>query len=169
MKSTQIIHHKQNAFPKLKWQEDEWLGKMTFFKWRSVGLSVNPAENGEQEGPTKEQQAAYFHLVEHTSDVIASLTSRLKKYYKRMRPRYLAFLGSKAAKLMPEVNEADELLRLIDLLHIYIHVDSEKGASYVGFHFDCTWEREHGLGFIMLRNKVIEVEGADISFSWSSK
>lgn len=169
MKLPKNSHLQQSVFPELTWQDDEWVGEMTLDRWHTVGLSIVPDARNRPAEPTKEQETAYQHLMESTLDVLAALVARLAKCYKQMRPRYLDFLGSKAARLMPEIKEPGELLRLIDLVHIYIHAESKDGSAYVGFHFDCTWEKEHGLGFIMHRNKVLEVDSADISFSWSAE
>ncbi|WP_395733236.1 DUF6985 domain-containing protein [Prosthecobacter sp.] len=160
-------HLQQSVFPELTWQDDEWLGKMTLGPWHTIELSINPKEHGQPVAPTEEQEAAYQHLLECTPDVVAALIFSLEKYYKRMRPRYLDFLGTEAAQLMPELSQATDLVRLIDLIHVYIHAEAKNGSAYVGFHFDCTWEKEHGLGCIMHLNKVLEVDSADISFSWS--
>lgn len=169
MKPIKTAHSLHNVFPELAWQDDEWVGETTLDRWHTVGLSIATEASSRPGEPTKEQENAYQHLMKSTPDVVVALTTRLAKYYKRMRPRYLDYLGSKGSRLMPEIKEALDLLQLIDLIHIYIHAESKDGSAYVGFHFDCTWEKEHGLGFIMHRNKVLEVDSADISFSWSAE
>ena len=152
--------------PQLDWHDDEWVGNLAFGSWGTVEMTVVPSNAEKKTEPIASQKAAIRHLLEHSTQVQTKLLTELARHYKRMRPRYRDFLGPEMAKLMPDLPSLEELHRLIDLLHIYVHPDAKKGVSYVGFQFDCTWDREHGLGAIMLGEDVVEIEGADIAFSW---
>jgi hypothetical protein len=41
---------------------------------------------------------------------------------------------------------------------------SKDGFAYVGYEFGCTWDDEHGLGFMTHKDRIIDFGGADTSF-----
>jgi hypothetical protein len=106
-------------------------------------------------------------MTEHWKDTLAAVLRALLPHYERMRPEFIDFLGAEADRLMPAVATVEELRALIDLRQVHIHPWSKDGIGYVGLQFGCTWDREHGLGVLLHRERVVDLGGADVSFAWA--
>ncbi len=65
---------------------------------------------------------------------------------------------------MPEVSSPMEFDQLIGPSYVHVLEESLEGVAYIGFEFGCTWDREHGLGFMTHGQRVTDVGGADTSF-----
>jgi hypothetical protein len=154
-------------FPLMSWGDyDLWEGEIDLDCGGGAALSVTPYDPEASRQPEAFQcEAMAFHLA-RGSNVTLAVLAALLPYYQKMRPRYLNFLGEQANRLMPEAQAADELRSLIDLRHVHIHPWSRDGIGYVGLQFGCTWDVEHGLGFMMHLDRVVQTGGADVSFAW---
>jgi hypothetical protein len=164
-----LDHLDMPPFPPLKWDDCEWWdGSVDLVFGGSAALTVTPHDPSISRTPSEVQrQAMAFHL-EHGQEVFSAVLAALQPYYAKMRPRYLSFLGSEADSLMPAVQSAEQLSRLIDLRHVHVHPWTKDGVGYVGLQFGCTWDQEHGFGVLMHRDRVVSVGSADVSFAWSS-
>lgn len=44
------------------------------------------------------------------------------------------------------------------------------GYAYVGYEFGCTWDEEHGLGFMTYKDRIVDFGGADSAFlTWVAR
>ncbi len=155
-------------FPAMTWCDcDWWEGEIDLSYGAGSALSVTPNDPSETRIPAEFQRTALSFHLEHGDEVIASVLKALLPYYVDLRPRCLEFLGDEADSLMPPVTSHAELERLIELCHVHIHPWTKNGTGYVGLQFGCTWDREHGLGFMMHRDRVVDIGCADVSFAWS--
>jgi hypothetical protein len=165
--SSNPAHLDLAPFPPLNWDGDWWDGSIDLVFGRNAVLTVTPHDPSISRIPSEVQcQAMDFHL-EHGQEVFSAVLAALQPYYDQMRPEYLSFLGSKAESLMPAVESVEQLSRLIDLRHVHVHPWTKDGVGYVGLQFGCTWDREHGFGVLMHRDRVVSVGSADVSFAWS--
>ena len=152
----------------MNWDDcDWWDGSVDLVFGNSAALTVTPFNPSISRIPSKVQCQAMAFLLERGQEVYGAVLASLQSYYNEMRPRYLSFLGSKADSLMPAIQSAEELSRLIDLRHIHVHPWIKDGVGYVGLQFGCTWDQEHGFGVLMHRDRVVSVGSADVSFAWS--
>lgn len=154
-------------FPPMSWGDcDLWEGDIDLECGGGAALSVTPYDPEVSRRPEAFQcDAMAFHLA-RGHDITVAVLAALLPYYQQLRPRFLDFLGEQAHTLMPAVQTADELRSLIDLRHVHIHPWSRDGIGYVGLQFGCTWDVEHGLGFMMHLDRVVDIGGADVSFAW---
>jgi hypothetical protein len=161
-------HIEMPPFPAMRWDDcDLWEGSVDLVFGRGAALTVAPFDPSISRLPSEVQhQAMSFHL-EHGQEVFDSVLAALRPYYAQMRPRYLRFLGSEADSLMPAVQSAEELSRLIDLRHVHVHPWTKDGVGYVGLQFGCSWDQEHGFGVLMHRDRVVSIGSADVSFACS--
>lgn len=131
------------------------------------GLAVTPYDPDVSRIPSKFQGEAFTYLTEHWNGTLAAVLKALLPYYERMRPRYSDFLGVEADRLMPAVATVEGLAALIDLRQVHIRPWSKDGIGYVGLEFGCTWDREHGLGVMVHRQRIVDLGSADVSFAWA--
>lgn len=157
-------HLDMEPFPWLKWDVDCWTGGEVDLVSGHAGLTVIPPEGSRSLLPTEAQREAMSYHLEHGAAIKSAVLSALLPYYESLRPRYASFLGHEAHKRMPALQTPVELLPLVDLRQVYLHPWTKDGSGYVGFLYGCTWDQEHGLGVMLLRDQVIEIGGADLPF-----
>ncbi|RYD17118.1 MAG: hypothetical protein EOP88_28255 [Verrucomicrobiaceae bacterium] len=151
----------------MEWNECEWwTGTVNLSFGKDAELSVTPYDPSVSRLPDEHQKEAMAFHLEHGEEVFSAVLAALKPYYEEMRPKYLRFLGRQAGSLMPPLDSAADLTRLIDLRHVHIESWTKAGIGYVGLQFGCTWDQEHGLGFMMHQARVVSVGDADVSFAW---
>ena len=155
-------------FPAMRWDDCEWWdGEIDLVFGSNAALTVTPYDPSISRMPSEAQKHALTFQLEHGQDVFAAVLTALQPYYTEMRPRYQSFLGADAKALMPAIQSKEDLKKLIDLRHVHIHPWIKDGVGYVGLQFGCTWDREHGFGVMMHRDRVVSVGSADVSFAWS--
>jgi hypothetical protein len=157
----------QPPFEGLEWDGGWWNGTITLGLNVEAGLTVTPCDPDVSRIPSEFQDEALTYLTEHWKDTLAAVLRALLPYYERMRPEVIDFLGAEADRLMPAVATVEELVALIDLRQVHIHPWLKDGIGYVGLQFGCTWDREHGLGVLLHRERVVDLGGADVSFAWA--
>jgi hypothetical protein len=171
-------------FPRLTWDGYFWQGAVTLPSWRgfqtrqgsyarvsssepsdgTVRLFVVPLGRSEQSPPTPEQAAGYRSLLDHEKAVSDSVLQAIFDAYPQMREDYLDACDDEDDSCCPEIDRPEQLKELIGLSIVHVLTVARDGTAYVGFEFGCTWEREHGLGVMTHRDRVIRVGGADASF-----
>ena len=67
-------------------------------------------------------------------------------------------------EVMPEVSDIEGFRNLIGLANIHVLAVEKDDIAYIGFELGCTWDSEHGLGFMMHGSRVVKLGGADTSF-----
>lgn len=169
-------------FPLLTWDDYSWSGEINLPSWAgfqsrrgnygsvnssdssdgSAGLMVN-TQDDTRIPPTPEQKAAFQYLLDHETQVADKILQAIFLKYPEQRIAYLdAF--DEYDRVLPEIQQPDELRSLIGLSNVHILVESLSGNAYVGFEFGCAWDEEHGLGVMAHLDRVVDIGGADVSF-----
>src|SRR5262249_56651941 len=65
---------------------------------------------------------------------------------------------------MPEVSSPLEFDQLVGLSNVHVLGEALEHIAYIGFELGCTWDREHGLGFMTHAQRGVDVGGADTAF-----
>lgn len=68
---------------------------------------------------------------------------------------------------VPPLRTADGIRDLVGLRRVYVLDDTTDGMAYLGLEFACSWEDEHGLGVVVLGERVVHVGHADVAFAWT--
>ena len=105
---------------------------------------------------TAEHRAAYRHVLDHSEAMQGVILAAIIAEYPRIRA---VFDGSSVA--MPAAVDAASLRELVELTSVAIHHAHADGVAYVGYSLACAWDREHALGLMTHRERVVEVGGAD--------
>jgi hypothetical protein len=165
----------------LKWNGAEWNTCLSLPSWAdllegSVTVEVTflgDESASESRPPTEQQVAALQDLREHGHETRGIVERAMRAYYDSVLPKYLAFrrkYGDSVSTALPESPTAGEFAKLHVLQGIFVHSATRDGLAYLGFSFHALWEREHGVGVVVHRRRVIEVAGADTSFNtWLSE
>lgn len=118
---------------------------------------------------TTEHVNAYNYLTTHSEQIQESILKRLFADYKNLQANY-GYDDNDAKEIMPDVESVDGFKKLIGLSQIHLMNVNKDGYAYVGYEFGCTWDDEHGLGFMTHKDRIIDFGGADTSFlTWVAK
>jgi hypothetical protein len=153
-----------SPFPSLQWDDDFWAGEVVLPSWAgfqsrcgaygpvssrtdsdgSARLSVAPANDEERTPPSPEQVEAFRFVLEQERAVGSSVLRAIFAACAGLRESYGD--DDEAEKLMPEIEQPEQLRHLIGLSSVHVLNVARNGVAYVGFEFGCTWDEEHGLG-----------------------
>ena len=118
---------------------------------------------------TTDHMNAYNYLTTHSEQIQASILKRLFLDYKNLQADY-GYDDDDAKEIMPDVESVDGFKKLIGLSQIHLMNVNKDGYAYVGYEFGCTWDDEHGLGFMTHKDRIIDFGGADTSFlTWVAR
>ncbi len=117
---------------------------------------------GDEEGDFEEGQYEAFKMLNNKWDEIQEmLLEKILEYYMGRREE----LGYEIEqnKDYPEILSTKQLLEHITLVGIKIPYAEIYGGRSVGLSFDCTWDKENGLGARLSDENVIRVGFQDIA------
>lgn len=118
---------------------------------------------------TPEHLNAYNYLTTHSEQIRDALLKKLFVEYKNLQADY-GYDTDEAKEIMPDVESIEDFKTLVGLSQIHIMNVSKDGLAYVGYEFGCTWDDEHGIGFMTHKDRIIDFGGADTSFlTWVAK
>jgi hypothetical protein len=178
-----------NTIPNIKLVDDKFEGKISLPIWKDFqnkqgaygSLDESRISNGEfgisiggdmvVDYPMIkiEHINAYDYLTIHSEQVQNSILTRLLTDYKNLQTEY-GYDEYEAKEFMPDVGKIEQFKRLIGLSQIHIMEISKDNIAYVGYEFGCSWDDEHGIGFMTHKDRIIEFGGADTSFlTWVAK
>lgn len=108
----------------------------------------------EQEGPSPEQVRAFRLLIEHETRIADDVVAALNRSFRFYDHDFDPVVGRRD---LAQPNSAQ-------LLSVEIARDHHRGIAYLAFHFDCTWEVEHGMVVICHPDRPVEWSTADIYY-----
>jgi len=106
---------------------------------------------------------AYNFLTTHSEQVCDAILTRLLTEYKNLQIEY-GYDEDEAKEIMPDIDNVEEFKNLIGLSQVHLLNVSKDEVAYVGYQFGCSWDDEHGLGFMTHKGRIIDFGGADKSF-----
>jgi hypothetical protein len=116
-----------------------------------------------------EHVKAYEYLIEYSKEVCNLILKKLFMEYKNLQTDY-GYDEEELKEIMPNVDNIEQFKELIGLSQIHLMNVNKDGIAYIGYEFGCTWDEEHGLGFMTHKDRIIDFGGADVSFlTWVAK
>jgi hypothetical protein len=118
-------------------------------KETNITLMVKGDEDGLFE---EEQYKAYNSLMQNWKQLQPSFLQSILDYYKQKRH-----------SLEYDIETNDQLLERINLEGIVVsYVGSFEGRD-IGILFNCTWDKENGLGLRLVNEEIIEIGYRDVA------
>lgn len=127
------------------------------------GISIGGDMYMENPAITTEHSNAFEYIIAHAQEICDTILSRLLLEYKNLREEY-DYDEEEANNIMPDVVDTAQFKDLIGLSQIHLLNVSKDNVAYVGYEFGCTWDDEHGMGFMTHKNRIVAFGGADTSF-----
>lgn len=123
-----------------------------------IALMVKGEEDGKFD---EEQYIAYESLMQKWNGLQQDFLRGILDYYNQERQE----LGYdiEMSENYPEIEDANQLLDMITLVGIVIPYGDIYDERDIGITFDCTWDKENGLGLRLLDEQVTEVGYQDVA------
>lgn len=113
-------------------------------------------------------------VIEHQEEILETLLTELLKRYPKVREDYKdCYDGEDIEDYLPAIEDIEEISDFLDIVGpgtIHIMDVDLNGRCCIGYDFSCTWDEEHGIGFMTYNHKVYSFGGADESFlTWVAR
>ncbi len=182
------------ASPALNWHNDCWTGELQLQFWRGFRLPANGLNRVDREResngtiqlvvevPDDEphpisaaQRVAVQNLIRGEQHISQTVLAAIFDKYPDERRAY-GFAGSQddgeydddeSQEVMPQIDQPEDLKKLIGLTRIYILHRERDNVPLVGFEFGCTWDESHGLGVMTHRGRAVYIgDGEAARTAW---
>jgi len=131
----------------------------------TVNVSILEELN-EETDPTEEQINSINFLIENPEKIQRTLFKALEIEYPKLKEQY-GYVEEEedSRKWFPEVKSLDEFRKVFGVGNLFVLMPQKENYSYVGLECGCTWDEEHGLGFLLHKDRLIKIGAADEAFS----
>lgn len=158
LKSTDGIDEPQLIF---ELQLDYWAN--FFNDNKKLEYTYYDKEGEEIAEPTKNQENGIRYLKENQEEILKNMLSELLKQYPDLQKKY-NYEEAYKKDFMPDVSHINGFAELISPTISYVFPITKDDYPYIGFSFSCSWDGEHDLGFIVHKNRVVEIGDATLAF-----
>ncbi|WP_108883288.1 DUF6985 domain-containing protein [Anderseniella sp. Alg231-50] len=164
------------AYEKLFWKTkmsmpiwDEFVGEAYASQQASAGrtdrlVEVTFAPEGRDMSPLSDDEIRSVEWLRDNHALLAEpMLKRLQDEYPALKEQY-GYSKEECDQWMPAVRHLEDFKPLISLQSASVHQVSKNGIPYTGFAFDCTWDQEHGLGFLMHDRRIVDFGDTSVAF-----
>lgn len=118
--------------------------------------------------PLPQQVAAIEFVIERQQQLLESIFQKLKEEYAGISKVYHDCFENYLMPYpaLPELNSVLDLGKVIRLKYLHIAIIHKDGYAYTGFGGNCAWDEEHGVGFLMHKDRIVEFGEEDTSSSF---
>ncbi len=156
--------------PNVKHIDGFWSGSITLISWnhffdKEMEIDLNIGGDKSIESLESRHVLAYEYLMINQEKILQSILNELLVQYPNMQKEY--GYEEEMDECMPDINDIQDLKKLIKPRRIYILDIENDGVAYIGFHFYCSWDEEHDYGVMTHKERIVKMGGADVAFvSW---
>lgn len=95
------------------------------------------------------------YIIDNQGTILNALLNELNNQYTYLQSEY-DYDDEEKADFMPDVIKISDFADLLSPVAIHILSVHKDGMPYIGYEFSCSWDREHALGFMMLKDNVVD-------------
>jgi len=108
-------------------------------------------------------------LKNNQEQILKNILTELLKEYPSLQEKF-GYSDEEKSDFMPDVKDIEGFADLLSPTNFYVLPVYKDDYPYIGFGFSCSWDSEHALGVMTHKDRVIEIEDAEMSFSiWRAK
>lgn len=151
--------------PNIRLEDDLLYGDIKLEKWekrfnKNLNLELMLGL-GEYEDDLTGYEMAYNYIIDNQDLLLYKmLESIFENYYTWKNEIKDCFEDNEqdyVEEIMPNISGSDELLKLIEPNAIIIHNIKKDNMPYIGFSFFSSWDVEHGVSFMIYKDRIIDV------------
>lgn len=109
------------------------------------------------------QENGIVYLQENQERILHNMLGELFKIYPELQKAY-DYADDYKNDCMPDVKTIKGFSRLLSPTVFYVTSVVKDGYPYIGFSFNCSWDHEHDLGFMMYKDRIVEIGDATLAF-----
>ena len=121
----------------------------------STKFTIRDYQTDEYE-PSNEQLESIDYLIENQKSLCESIVNQIWIEWPELNEKY-EFQGWEDFP----IKSKGDLINYIRIDEVFIKPCHKDGISYVGLLGNCYWDEEHGIGFVLHRNRVVVSGGAE--------
>lgn len=107
--------------------------------------------------PLPQQIAAINCLLEHQGAIAQAMLEKTFHFYPELKAAGIE--GSTAADF-PDLQSPEDLATMFEITDIEVYIDHKQGHSYIALTGNCTWTREWGIGALLHKDRILDVQTA---------
>lgn len=131
----------------------------------TVRVNILDELNNETE-PTEEQINAINYIIKNPQKIRRTLFTALENEYPKLKEMYDYDIEDEDSKeWFPDVESLEEFKNVFGVANMFVMLPKKEKSAYIGLECGCTWDDEHGLGFLLHENRLIKIGSADEAFS----
>lgn len=117
-------------------------------------------ENDDDAQPTQKQLQAFKELLNEAPQIFEKLEEQLFAYYQEQREdnKYEDYYE----EFFSELKSPKDLEKHIYFHSIKVSYYDEDWSKFIGLIMDCDWDKQLGVGVMLIKNKVREINVQDI-------
>ena len=134
----------------------------------TISLTIND-DTSESPDPSPHQINAINYLIRHPEEIKIAMRKGIDSIYEDLKKQYGFDENEPDTKeWFPRIDDLKDYDKVFGVGNVIIQLPSKDEHSYVGIECGCTWDEEHGLGFLFHKNRLIGIGGADEAFNWKA-
>ena len=107
--------------------------------------------------PTEEQVGAYEFVKSNDAPLSKTVLKAIFDDYARIRKGFRSEDWEGLGTNVTQVNQAEEMKKLIGLMSVHVLNLEKDGRAYVAFEFESSWDHEHGFEVVTHGMRVVEI------------
>lgn len=115
------------------------------------------------EKATSLQENGIEYLQENQERVLQNMLGELLKIYPELQKAY-GYSEDYKKDFMPDLKTIKGFSGLLSPTVFYVTSVVKDDYPYIGFSFNCSWDNEHDLGFMIHKDRVVEIGDAALAF-----
>lgn len=123
-------------------------------------------ELNEDTDPKEEQINAINYIIENPEKIKRALYKALESEYPKLKEMYGYDIDDEDSReWFPDVEKLDDFSKVFGVGNVFVMIPQKEGFSYIGLECGCIWDDEHGLGFLLHKDRLVNIGQADSGFS----
>ena len=101
--------------------------------------------------------------------ILKNILTELLKKYPDLQEKF-DYSDEDKPEFMPDINDIGGFADLLSPTGFYVVSVYKDDYPYIGFGFSCSWDSEHALGVMTHKDRIIDIEDAEMAFAiWRAK
>lgn len=119
------------------------------------------SELNDSPDPLPEQLAAIHYLLDHQQTLVAAIERHVFAQFSTLIYQY----DLEEEPIVDQVKSPADVRKVIGIKTVHVQLPHKDGIAYLGFSGGCDWDEEHGIGFLMHKDRVVDFGEASDAFS----
>jgi hypothetical protein len=101
--------------------------------------------------------------------ILKNILTELLKKYPELQEKF-DYSDEDKPEFMPDINDIGGFADLLSPTRFYVVSVYKDDYPFIGFSFSCSWDSEHALGVMTHKDRIIDIEDAEMAFAiWRAK